>query len=63
MTRAHGRPARRGRVVETSEAGADARLDRQARRYRGRDRHPDRYRLPGEVRRIDRAAPEKVTFG
>jgi hypothetical protein len=50
-------------VVETSEAGADARLDRQARRYRGRDRHPDRYRLPGEVRRIDRAAPEKVTFG
>ena len=51
----------RGTVVDISEAGADAHLDRLARRYLGRDRYPDSYRFPGEVRRIYRIAPEKVT--
>ena len=51
----------RGTVVDITEAGADAHLDRLARRYLGRDRYPDSYRFPGEVRRIYRIAPEKVT--
>ena len=51
----------RGSVVEITEAGADEHLDRLARRYLGRDRYPDSYRFPGEVRRIYRIAPEKVT--
>ncbi|HKW91491.1 MAG TPA: TIGR03618 family F420-dependent PPOX class oxidoreductase [Methylomirabilota bacterium] len=51
----------RGPVVEITEIGADAHLDRLARRYLGRDRYPDSYRFPGEVRRIYKIAPEKVT--
>jgi anthraniloyl-CoA monooxygenase len=51
----------RGTVVDITEHGADAHLDRLARRYLGRDRYPDSYRFPGEVRRIYRIAPEKVT--
>jgi PPOX class probable F420-dependent enzyme len=51
----------RGTVVDITEDGADAHLDRLARRYLGRDRYPDSYRFPGEVRRIYRIAPEKVT--
>jgi anthraniloyl-CoA monooxygenase len=51
----------RGSVVEITQDGADAHLDRLARRYLGRDRYPDSYRFPGEVRRIYRIAPEKVT--
>ncbi|PYO51646.1 MAG: PPOX class F420-dependent oxidoreductase, partial [Candidatus Rokuibacteriota bacterium] len=41
----------RGLVVEITEEGADAHLDRLARRYLGRDKYPDSYRFPGEVRR------------
>jgi PPOX class probable F420-dependent enzyme len=51
----------RGRVVEITESGADEHLDRLARRYLGRDRYPDSYRFPGEVRRIYRIAPSRVT--
>jgi hypothetical protein len=51
----------RGRVVEITEAGADEHLDRLARRYLGRDRYPDSYRFPGEVRRLYRIAPERVS--
>jgi PPOX class probable F420-dependent enzyme len=51
----------RGSVVEITEAGADEHLDRLARRYLGRDRYPDSYRFPGEVRRIYKIAPDKVT--
>jgi hypothetical protein len=51
----------RGRVVEITETGADLHLDRLARRYLGRERYPASYRFPGEVRRIYRVAPEKVT--
>jgi len=51
----------RGTGVDITEHGADAHLDRLARRYLGRDGYPDSYRFPGEVRRIYRIAPEKVT--
>jgi PPOX class probable F420-dependent enzyme len=51
----------RGSVVEITEAGADEHLDRLARRYLGRERYPDSYRFPGEVRRIYKIVPEKVT--
>jgi len=51
----------RGQVVDVTEEGADAHLDRLARRYLGRDRYPESYRFPGEVRRIYRIKPERVT--
>jgi anthraniloyl-CoA monooxygenase len=51
----------RGPVVEWSEAGADAHLDRLARRYLGRDEYPPTWRFPGEVRRIYRIEPRRVT--
>ena len=51
----------RGPVVDITEAGADAHLDRLARRYLGRDTYPEGWKFPGEVRRIYRIAPEKVT--
>jgi anthraniloyl-CoA monooxygenase len=51
----------RGTVVEITEDGADAHLDRLARRYLNRDRYPDSYRFPGEVRRIYRIEPARVT--
>jgi anthraniloyl-CoA monooxygenase len=51
----------RGPVVEITETGADEHLDRLARRYLGRDRYPDGWKFPGEVRRIYKIAPRKVT--
>jgi anthraniloyl-CoA monooxygenase len=51
----------RGTVVAITEDGADLHLDRLARRYLGRDRYPDSYRFPGEVRRIYKIDPERVT--
>ena len=51
----------RGSVVEVTEEGADAHLDRLARRYLGRDKSPDSYRFPGEVRRLYEIAPKRVT--
>jgi len=51
----------RGPVVEITEEGADAHLDRLARRYLGRDKYPDSYRFPGEVRRIYKIAPKRIT--
>ena len=50
----------RGSVVAIIEEGADAHLDRLARRYLGRDRYPDSYRFPGEMRRIYKIAPTRV---
>ncbi len=38
----------RGRVVEISEQGADAHIDKMAKKYLGQDHYP--YRKPGEVR-------------
>jgi PPOX class probable F420-dependent enzyme len=49
----------RGRVVEITEQGADAHIDRLAKKYMGVDRYP--YRRPGEVRVIYRIEPEHTT--
>jgi PPOX class probable F420-dependent enzyme len=51
--------ALRGRVVEITEAGADAHIDRLAKKYLGQDRYP--YRRPGEVRVTYTIAPERVS--
>ncbi len=51
----------RGTVVDITEEGADEHLDALARRYLNRDRYPPSYRFPGEVRRIYKIAPERVT--
>lgn len=37
-----------GRVVEITEEGADAHIDRMAKKYLGKDKYP--FRQPGEVR-------------
>src|SRR5262245_37967627 len=38
----------RGRVIEATEQGADAHIDKMAKKYLGADTYP--YRQPGEVR-------------
>ena len=48
----------RGRVVEVTEQGADAHIDKMAKKYLGQDRYPGR--RPGEVRVIVRVVPERV---
>jgi PPOX class probable F420-dependent enzyme len=48
----------RGRVVETTEEGADAHIDALAKKYLGQDRYTNR--RPGEVRVIHKIAPERV---
>jgi PPOX class probable F420-dependent enzyme len=48
----------RGRVVESTEQGADAHIDALARKYLGHDRYQNR--RPGEVRVIYKIAPERV---
>ena len=47
-----------GRVVEMTEKGGDAHIDKMAKKYLGKDKYP--YRAPGEVRLIVKIAPEKV---
>lgn len=46
----------RGRVVDNTEKGADAHIDKMAKKYIGQDRYPNR--APGEVRVIFRIEPE-----
>jgi len=48
----------RGRVVEMTEQGADAHIDKLAKKYLGKDKYP--YRQPGEVRVIVKIKPEKI---
>jgi PPOX class probable F420-dependent enzyme len=48
----------RGRVAEITEQGADAHIDRLAKKYLNLDTYP--YRQPGEVRVIFRIAPEHI---
>ncbi|HWP46605.1 MAG TPA: PPOX class F420-dependent oxidoreductase [Candidatus Limnocylindrales bacterium] len=48
----------RGRVVEMTQDGADAHIDKLAKKYLGVDKYP--YRQPGEQRVIIKIAPEKV---
>jgi PPOX class probable F420-dependent enzyme len=47
-----------GRVVEMSETGGDAHIDKMAKKYLGKDSYP--FRAPGEVRLIVKIAPDKV---
>jgi PPOX class probable F420-dependent enzyme len=47
----------RGRVVEITEQGADAHIDRLAKKYLGQDRYP--YRRQGEVRVTYKIAPDR----
>jgi len=47
-----------GRVVEMTETGGDAHIDKMAKKYLGKDTYP--FRAPGEVRVIVKIAPDKV---
>ena len=47
-----------GRVVEMTETGGDAHIDKMAKKYLGKDSYP--FRAPGEVRVIAKISPEKV---
>jgi PPOX class probable F420-dependent enzyme len=48
----------RGRVVEITEHGADAHIDKMAKKYLGADKYP--YRQPGEQRVMYKIQPERV---
>jgi len=47
-----------GRVVEMTEQGGDAHIDKMAKKYLGKDSYP--FRQPGEVRLVVKIAPDKV---
>ena len=47
-----------GRVTEMTENGADAHIDKMAKKYLGKDKYP--FRAPGEVRVLVKIAPDKV---
>lgn len=47
-----------GRVVEMTEAGGDAHIDKMAKKYLGQDKYP--FRAPGERRVILKIEPEHV---
>jgi PPOX class probable F420-dependent enzyme len=49
----------RGTVVEITETGAEAHIDSLAMKYMGQEKYP--FRKAGEVRRIYRIQPTKVT--
>jgi PPOX class probable F420-dependent enzyme len=48
----------RGRVAEITEAGADAHIDKMAKKYLGKDRYP--LRQPGEKRVLYKIEPQHV---
>ena len=48
----------RGRISDITEEGADAHIDKMAKKYLGKDSYP--YRQPGEVRVIYKVTPEQV---
>ena len=47
-----------GRVSEMTETGADAHIDKLAKKYLNKDKYP--FRAPGEVRVILKIVPEKI---
>jgi PPOX class probable F420-dependent enzyme len=49
----------RGKVVDVTEAGADAHIDSLAKKYLGQDKYP--FRQPGEERVIYKVTVERVT--
>lgn len=48
----------RGRAAEITEQGADAHIDKMAKKYIGQDRYP--WKKPDEVRMIVKILPERV---
>lgn len=50
----------RGRVIEITEQGADAHIDKLAKKYLGVDKYP--YRQAGEVRVIYKVQPEHTSM-
>ena len=48
----------RGRIAGSTEQGADAHIDRMAKKYLGKDTYP--FRQPGEVRVLYKITPEQV---
>jgi PPOX class probable F420-dependent enzyme len=48
----------RGRVADVTEQGADAHIDKMAKKYIGQDRYP--WKKPDEVRMIVKVLPERV---
>ena len=48
----------KGKVVDITENGADAHIDKLSKKYTGKDSYPGR--RPGEVRVIYRIQPEKI---
>jgi PPOX class probable F420-dependent enzyme len=48
----------KGKVVEITEKGADAHIDKLSKKYIGKDVYPNR--RPGEIRVIYRILPEKI---
>jgi PPOX class probable F420-dependent enzyme len=49
----------RGKVAEITEQGADAHIDKMAKKYLGQDKYP--YRQASEVRVIYKIRPEHTT--
>jgi PPOX class probable F420-dependent enzyme len=49
----------RGRVDAITEDGADAHIDKQAKKYLGKDKYP--FRQPGEVRVLFKITPEHTS--
>jgi len=49
----------RGRVDEITENGADAHIDKMAKKYIGMDKYPNRQ--PGEVRVLYKIKPERIS--
>ena len=49
----------RGRVSERTTSGADAHIDKMAKKYLGKDKYP--FSQPGEVRVIFKVTPEHIT--
>ena len=47
-----------GEITEITEQGADAHIDKLAKKYLGKDKYP--FRQPGEVRVIYKIRPDKV---
>jgi PPOX class probable F420-dependent enzyme len=50
-----------GRVIETTDQGADEHLDRLARKYTGQDRYAEAGSAAGETRWIVRIRPERIS--
>ena len=49
----------RGRVAEITEDGADAHIDKMAKKYLGQDKYP--FRQPGEVRVLYKIEPQRTS--